>query len=64
MIGIELEVRQKEGVSPSYADAFGKWTLYTPFTEDEYKKFMDELNKAKTTATQIYLNTNGIEEEA
>lgn len=63
MISIELEVKKKEGVSPSYAEAFGKWTLYTPFTEDEYEKFMEELDKAKKTARQIYLQTNGIEEE-
>lgn len=60
MIGIELEVKQKEGISPAYAEAFGKWTLYTPFTEDEYKRFCEELDKAKETAEQIYLQTNGL----
>lgn len=63
MIGIELRVEQKEGISPAYAEAYGQWTVNTPVTKDELERFAAELDKAKITARQIYLTTNGIKED-
>ena len=63
MIGIELRVEQEEGISPAYAEAYGQWTVNTPVTNEEYERFIKELDKAKNRARQIYLQTNGIKEE-
>lgn len=63
MIGIELRVEQKEGISPAYAEAYGQWTVNTPVTKEEYDRFVEKLDKAKITARQIYLTTNGIKED-
>ena len=60
MIGIELRVEQVEGISPAYAEAYGQWTVNTPVTKDELERFAAELDKAKETAEQIYLQTNGL----
>ena len=64
MIGIELRVEQEEGISPAYAEAYGQWTVNTPVTEEEYDRFVEELDKTKNIARQIYLTTNGIKEES
>ena len=63
MIGIELRTEHKEGISPAYAEAYGQWTVNTPVTKDELERFVEEMDKAKETARQIYLQTNGIKEE-
>lgn len=63
MIGIELRVEQKEGISPAYAEAYGQWTVNTPVTKEEYERFLEEMDKAKNIARQIYLTTNGIKED-
>ena len=62
MIGIQLRVRQQEGVIPAYAEAYGKWTVDTPVTREEYERFCEELNKAEDMATQMYLKSNGLKE--
>ena len=64
MIEIKLRTVHQKGVVPAYAEAFVGWAVNTPVTEDEYKRFAEELDKAKETARQIYLQTKGIKEEA
>lgn len=64
MIGIDLRVKQEEGISPAHAEAYGHWIVETPLTKEEYERFEKELERAKLTAKQIYLQTNGIKEES
>ena len=60
MIGIELRTEHKEGSSPAYAETYGRWVVNTPITEDEYRRFVEEIDKAKKIATNLYLQTNGL----
>ena len=60
MIGIELRTEHKEGISPAYAEVYGRWVVNTPITEDEYERFAEELDKAKEMGKQIYLKSNGL----
>ena len=60
MIGIELRAEHKEGISPAYAEVYGRWVVNTPITEDEYERFAEELDKAKEMGKQIYLKSNGL----
>ena len=60
MIGIELRAEHKEGISPAYAEVYGRWVVNTPITEDEYRRFVEEMDKAKEIAKGLYLQTNGL----
>ena len=60
MIGIELRAEHKEGISPAYAEVYGRWVVNTPITEDEYRRFAEEMDKAKEMGKQIYLKSNGL----
>ena len=60
MIFLKLRTVQQEDVSPTYAEAYGQWAVDTPVTKDEYERFVEELDKAKEVAEQIYLKSNGI----
>ena len=60
MIFLELRAVQQDDVSPTYAEAYGRWAVNTPVTKDEYERFVEELDKAKEVAEQIYLKSNGI----
>lgn len=60
MIGIELRTEHKEGISPAYAEVYGRWVVNTPITEDEYRRFAEEMDKAKEIAKNLYLQTNGL----
>ena len=46
--------------SPAYAEAYGRWVVNTPITEDEYRRFVEEMDKAKEIAKSLYLQTNGL----
>ena len=61
MIFLELRAVQQDDVSPTYAKAYGRWAVNTPVTKDEYERFVEELDKAKKVAEQIYLQSNGLE---
>ena len=62
MIEIRLRTVHQKGVVPDYAEAFGEWAVNTPVTKDEYERFVEELDKAKKMAEQIYLKSNGLKE--
>ena len=62
MIEVRLRTVHQKGVVPDYAEAFGEWMVNTPVTKEEYDRFEEELERAKLTAKQIYLTTNGIKE--
>ena len=61
MIEVRLRTVHQKGVVPDYAEAFGEWMVNTPVTKDEYERFVEELDKAKKMAEQIYLKSNGFE---
>lgn len=62
MIEVRLRTVHQKGAVPDYAEAFGEWMVNTPVTKEEYERFEEELERAKLTAKQIYLTTNGIKE--
>ena len=62
MIGIDIRVKQEEGISPAHAEAYGHWIVELPLTKEEYERFEKELDKAKKMAEQIYLKSNGLKE--
>ena len=62
MIEIRLRTVHQKGVVPDYAEAFGEWAVNTPVTKDEYERFVEELDKAKKMAEQIYLKSNELKE--
>ena len=63
MIVLRLRAVHQEGVVPALAEAFGEWMVNTPVTKDEYERFVEELDKAKDVAEQIYLKSNGLIQE-
>ena len=60
MIEIRLRTVHQKGIVPDHAEAFGEWAITTPVTKDEYEKFVEEMDKAKKMARQIYLKSNGL----
>lgn len=62
MIGIWLRI-ERNCINQDCTEAHGQWSVNTPVTKEEYERFLEEMDKAKNIAKQIYLTTNGIKEE-